>query len=160
VPERTIPVALARMETREQLAAFYARVRDRLFATMRPDARATVIRRFESYLEDPRNFDWAPVPRHGDFGGSNILFEPESGQVSGVIDFSGIAWGDPAYDVAGLLACYGEGFLAQAARTYPEIDGHTARARFYRATFALEEALFGCEHGDEAAFNAGMACYT
>ena len=30
------------------------------------------------------------------------------------------------------------------------------RMRFYRSTFALQEALFGIEQGDEQAYRAGM----
>jgi hypothetical protein len=33
------------------------------------------------------------------------------------------------------------------------------RARFYRSTFAIQEALYGVEHGDEAAFERGIAPY-
>ncbi len=44
-------------------------------------------------------------------------------------------------------------------RCYPEMDQALKRARFYCGTFALEEALFGIENGDQTAFQNGMVKY-
>ena len=38
-------------------------------------------------------------------------------------------------------------------------QGALGRVAFYRGTFALQEALFGVENGDEEAFRAGIAPY-
>ena len=130
-----------------------------LFETMRPDARAWAADHFEKFLHDERNFMYQPVLKHGDFGPSNILFDPASGCVRGILDFGSAGLGDPAYDFAGLLSSYGEGFVRRCARVYPELGGFLPRVRFYQGTFALYEALFGVEHGDEAAYRAGMARY-
>ena len=43
--------------------------------------------------------------------------------------------------------------------TYPEIESMLPRARFYRGTYALDEALHGFKSGDSEAFEAGMARY-
>jgi aminoglycoside phosphotransferase (APT) family kinase protein len=77
---------------------------------------------------------------HGDFGGGNILYDPATRRVTGVIDFGGVALGDPAVDIAA-LSCYGEPFLALGAPAYPGIATLLPRARRYRATFALQQAL-------------------
>jgi len=76
--------------------------------------------------------------------------------VTGIIDFTSAAAGDPAYDLAGLLACYGEAFVRSCARRYPAIDGLWGRIRHYAGRFALEEALFGVENGDDEALRAGL----
>ena len=60
---------------------------------------------------------------------------------------------------AGLLYSFGESFLAQCARYYPEIEAASGRIRFYFGTFALQEALFGVENGDQEAFANGMQAY-
>ena len=108
-------------------------------------------------LGEPANFAHDPVLRHGDFGASNILFDPRAGQVTGIIDWTSAGAGDPAYDLAGLWACYGEGFVRSCARGYPAIDGLWDRIRHYAGRFALEEALFGVEYGDDEALRAGLA---
>jgi aminoglycoside 2''-phosphotransferase len=155
IPGPPLPVA----DGREAWSALYARIRERLFPRMRPDARAAVARHFETFLAEPGNFARAPALRHGDFGTTNILFDAAAREIAGVIDFGSAGLGDPAVDVASLLASYGEPFLARCRDTYPEIEVGLARARFYTGTFALQEALFGVEHDDREAFAAGMADY-
>lgn len=151
-----IACELEREETLAEMRSFYRCIRRELFERMRPRARARVERLFTAYLADAGHFDYQPALRHGDFGSSNILYDPQTLSLTGVIDFGSAAVGDPAYDVAGLIVSYGERFVRRCAVTYPEIEGFWERADFYRQTFALEEALFGIEYDDAAAFRAGM----
>jgi aminoglycoside 2''-phosphotransferase len=150
---------LPRDDTHEVCADLYRRMREKLFPHMRPDARDWAADHFETFLGDAASFEYQPVLKHSDFGTSNILFDPASGRICGILDFGGTCLGDPAYDFAGMLSSYGEGFLRRCAGVYPELEGFLPRVRFYQGTFALYEALFGVEHGDEAAFRAGMAQY-
>jgi aminoglycoside 2''-phosphotransferase len=99
------------------------------------------------------------VLRHGDFGTGNLIYDPEARRMAGVIDFGGAGLGDAATDMAGLLSSYGETFLARCAAYYPAIEAASTRIRFYYGTFALQEALFGIENGDEQAFASGMATF-
>jgi aminoglycoside 2''-phosphotransferase len=126
---------------------------------MRPDARAWAAEHFEGFLSAAGNFRYQPVLKHSDFGPSNILFDKETQRVSGIIDFGSSGLGDPAYDFAGLLSGYGEGFVELCTHAYPEVKGFRGRIRFYQGTFALLEALFGIENGDEEALKAGLARY-
>jgi aminoglycoside 2''-phosphotransferase len=146
-------------DTRAQCMHIYHRIREKLFSHMRPDARQWAEDHYESFLSESANFDYQPVLKHGDFGTTNILFDQQRQTISGVIDFGSTAVGDPAYDFAGLLSSFGENFLVQCAHTYPELDRSLARVRFYQGTFALLEALFGVEHNDQSAFDAGIENY-
>jgi len=65
---------------------------------------------------------------------------------------------DPAVDLAA-PSTLGGGILDAVARTYPVTPALRDRAAFYRGTFALQEALFGVENHDDAAFRAGIAEY-
>jgi len=161
VPYQTVidcelPVA----DTVEECADIYTRMREKLFGYMRPDAREWVAGHFETFLGDPGNFQYRPVLKHGDFGPTNILFDAQAQTIAGIIDFGGSGLGDPAYDFAGLLSGYGEPFVRRCGRTYPEVESFLDRIRFYRGTFALIEALFGIENGDEEAFRSGIEKYT
>jgi len=126
---------------------------------MRPDAQIQVADHFESYLSDPQSYAFEPVLRHGDFGTGNLIYDPEAECLAGVIDFGGACMGDGATDMAGLFSSFGEAFLLRCARYYPEIEAASERIRFYYGTFALQEALFGIENGDDGAFRAGMASF-
>jgi aminoglycoside 2''-phosphotransferase len=125
---------------------------------MRPEARTWSIEHFETFLRDPCNRDIAPVLVHGDFGVSNILYDAQQWCVTGVIDFSSAGPDDPAVDFAA-ASTLAPDILEHISSTYPAVQDARARVAFYRGTFALQEALFGIEHEDEAAFRAGIAGY-
>ena len=154
-----IDCKLENADTLHSFRTFYRRVRQELFEWMRPRVRTRIEGLFTAYLSDQSHFDFRPVLRHGDFGSSNILYEPRSYELAGIVDFGSTEVGDPAYDVAGLLASYGEDFVIRCAAAYPEMEEFMERVEFYQRTFALEEALFGIENDDEAAFRAGMASF-
>jgi aminoglycoside 2''-phosphotransferase len=126
---------------------------------MRQDARDWAIHHFESFLNNPHHSEYEPVLRHGDFGTTNILFDPHSQVITGIIDFGGAGLGDPAYDFAVLLSSYGESFLKRCISTYPAIESFWSRILFYQGTFALLEALFGLENDDRKAFENGIRQY-
>jgi aminoglycoside 2''-phosphotransferase len=94
-------------------------------------------------------------PKHGDFGSGNILVA--DGRISGIIDFGSVSIGDPASDVAGLIASYGDGFVDLVARAYPDVSAMRPRSAFYRPAFAAMEALHGLDHDDLDALEAGLA---
>lgn len=151
--DEEIPVC----DTKEEWADIYGRIQAKLFPYMRLDACQTVAQHFEQYLIGS-GFSYQPCLRHGDFGTGNILFNPQEQCLQGVIDFDFTTFGDPAIDFAGLLT-FGESFVRQMNQTYPELDSYWERIWFYRGTFALIEALFGIENGDEEAFQSGIADY-
>jgi aminoglycoside 2''-phosphotransferase len=150
-----LPDDVAVFDPLTQWRDLYARIRSRLYSALRCDARDAVSVLFETFLDDPRNRSIHPSLIHGDYGTSNILYDPEGRIVVGVIDFDSAGVGDPAVDLAA-ASCYG---LDRFARVYPEVTAMVSRIDFYRGTFALQEALFGLENGDDAAYQAGMAVY-
>jgi aminoglycoside 2''-phosphotransferase len=157
IPAASIGCELPVLDTDEKCADLYACIREKLFPYMRPDARKWTEHHFETFLNAKARFGLAL--KHGDFGASNILFDRQKRTICGVIDFGGSGLGDPAYDVAGLLSCYGEAFVRRCWKVYPEIGSFMDRVRFYQGTFALAEALFGIENGDLAAFKSGIEKY-
>ena len=135
---------------------FFSDIKEHLFPLMRPDARDLVARHFEHYFHSPALHEYEPSIIHGDFGGSNILFDGR--QVTGIIDFSFAGPGDPAQDIAA-VSTYGDSFFARICRYYPGIESLLERAKFYRGTFALQEALHGFRTNDREAFTSGMEQY-
>jgi aminoglycoside 2''-phosphotransferase len=162
IPLTEVPAALHAEDGREQWERMYAEVRAKLFPAMRPDARREVTALFEGYLDDPALQEFIPCLRHGDFGGSNILWDPAKGQITGVVDFSYCAPGDPAVDLAGIWSL-GNDFIDRLAPRYERDETRRAallaRARFYRGTFALMEALDGLKYNDPGAYQRGMEGY-
>lgn len=135
---------------------FFSDIKKHLFTYMRPDARDSVNEHFDSYFDNPGLYKHTPSIIHGDFGGSNILFEGEN--ITGIIDFSFAGIGDPAMDLAG-VSTFGDSFFKRICNYYPKAESMIDRAKFYRSTFALYEALHGFRNNDKEAFESGMAQY-
>ncbi len=66
--------------------------------------------------------------------------------------------GDPATDLAA-VSTFGDAFFAYICAHYPVTPSLQERTRFYRGTFALDEALHGYLNDDQEAFQAGIATY-
>ena len=158
-PTATLVELLPQTDTASHWSEVFGQVRLKLMPHMRPDAQAQVVNHFETFLEQPNPFKYAPVLKHGDFGASNILIDPATGSISGILDFGSCSLGDPAYDFAGLLSSYGASFVCQLGSDYPDFATLWPRIKFYQGTFALLEALFGVDNSDVDAFASGMAPY-
>jgi aminoglycoside 2''-phosphotransferase len=146
-------------EIRSSIEDLYDRFKEKLFPHMNERAKVEVSHHFDSFLSKNELLDFQPALTHGDFGASNILWDPERHEVSGIIDFGEAEVGDPAYDFAGLLSSYGEHFVRRCLEKYPNGDRIFDRMNFYRGTFALQEALHGIENDDPVAFENGMKGY-
>lgn len=156
---KVLPIELPLSDTRKEWASMYDRIRAKLYVHMRLGARRQVTKHFEDFLGNLDPYKFEPMLRHGDFGTGNIIYDSDRLSVVGVIDFGGTGLGDPAIDFAGLLISYGEKLYKQCYSVYPEMEQALKRVRFYCGTFALQEALFGIENGDQMAFQNGIAEY-
>ncbi|CCI52841.1 phosphotransferase family protein [Nostocoides jenkinsii] len=145
VPNGLVDAATPAESWRVSTATAFARVTDRF-----GDADRCLI---ESFLTGP-----APDrPRHtvfchNDLGAEHLIVDPESGALSGVIDWSDAVHDDPARDFALVWADLGweivEGALAAYVRRGGVVDpGLVARARWF-AAHSLAATL-----ADEAARN-------
>lgn len=134
----------------------YERARHGLFSLMRPEAHQRYEASFGAYLGDAANFTWAPRLRHGDLGGSNLLFDPERRELTGVLDFGSVALGDSASDLASVAATFGEAFVNDIIEFDPDLAAMRARAAFIASTFGVQEALLGLEAGDNQVVQSGL----
>jgi aminoglycoside 2''-phosphotransferase len=156
------PNGAAVQDGRPTWEAKYHEVREKLMPAMNPDARREVTAHFEAYLDDAALPAFTPCLRRGDFGGSNILWDPRQGAVTAILDFGFCAPGDPAMDLAS-VSTLGEDFFQVLLPSYAPDPANRAplqaRARFYRGLFALEEALDGLRLKDAEAYRRGMENY-
>ena len=135
---------------------FFSDVKEHLFTFMRPGSRDSINEHFEGYFDNPNLHEYTPSIIHGDFGGSNILFEEN--KITGIIDFGFAGLSDPARDIAS-VSTFGDPFFEQICMHYPNVESLLERANFYRGTYALYEALHGFNNKDEEAFKNGMEQY-
>jgi len=159
VPVKELGVELQIEDQPAYWNEMYVQIQEKLYPYMRADARQGISEHFEKFLGNLATYEFKPQLRHGDFGTGNILFNPASEAIAGVIDFGSVGWGDPAGDFAGLFISFGEAFYRDCYAVYPEMEAALERVKFYCGTFALQEALFGFDNDDQAAFRAGMVNY-
>lgn len=155
---KVVPIDLINGDGRPYWMDLYKRFQSKLFPHMSEDGQGRVVDHFMNFLDNPERFAYEPVLRHGDFGGGNVIFDEQAGQIAGVIDFGFADLGDPAIDVGGLFF-FGESFIERCFRVYPEMEEMLERVHFYRGTFALQEALYGVEHDAPEAFEDGITDY-
>ncbi|WP_270180878.1 phosphotransferase family protein [Alkalihalobacillus sp. CinArs1] len=155
----SVPIEQSNAAIHHEVESLYVRIQNLLFQHMREDARKDVSNLFESFLEKVKETRVHKKRIHGDFGASNILWDPEKREITGIIDFGETEIGDPAYDFAGLLASYGNEFVERCLAFYSEREDLLERVTFYKNTFALQEALHGIEHNDVEAFESGICEY-
>jgi len=144
---------------REEMYNLYVKIQNKLFPFIRKEAQKEISQSFETFLKGEAFSNLELTLIHGDFGASNILWNPETSMISGIIDFGGSGLGDPAYDFAGILSSYGEDFFDMCMNLYPNGKEISERVQFYKSTFALQEALHGIENEDRQAFEDGIKDY-
>jgi aminoglycoside 2''-phosphotransferase len=130
----------------------YERVRGRVQRDVLPllddDVADAVERGFEAFLAAD---DRPSRLVHRDLGMDHVLLDPESGRVSGVIDFEFISVGDPAIDFVGFRIDLGPQICRRAIDAY-DLDlgpGFEERLDFYVWMGAVHAIRYGLETRDE-----------
>jgi aminoglycoside phosphotransferase (APT) family kinase protein len=84
---------------------------------------------------------------HGDFAAEHVLYDAASDSITGVIDWSEVAIGDPTVDLAGVFHWAGESFLSAVLSTYrgPTDAATLERARYRAGCRGIGDLVFGME---------------
>jgi aminoglycoside 2''-phosphotransferase len=99
-----------------------------------------------------------PSVIHGDLMGGNILADPLSGHLTGIIDWSDAQLGDPAYDFAGLISVDGQ--LGEHTLNHylgRERDSVMDRAELYFRTIPLREIAWGVKMNSKRIIRIGLS---
>jgi aminoglycoside 2''-phosphotransferase len=158
----TVPVKhFGDLPQNEKLAEFeelYHEIQEHLFPHMNEKTKQKTAVHFETYFNRTDLHTYPVALRHGDFGTGNLLYDPDTLNLTGVIDFGFSGLGDPAVDIAA-LSTLGDTFFTYVRDFYPNVDPLLTRARFYKRTFLLYEALYGLKTGNDAIFSEAIAVY-
>lgn len=95
---------------------------------------------------DQISFAHTPSLIHGDLAPYHLLHDPQSGQLTGVLDFGVAGLGDPAVDLGCLVATWGEKYCSELLRTWPEAVELADRARLIAMTLPLQWAVAALEN--------------
>ena len=155
LPLATLPAALQppppAPADRSQAGSLLAQVRTKAFPLLSPAEQEWTSRLFQEMVDDRTLDERMPVFTHGDFDGSNILYDESQEAISGIIDFEEAGQkGDPAVDFCALLAGFGKDFLeaALAAYTLDVSAGMRRRIDLLAKRILFIEMLYGIEVND------------
>lgn len=143
---------------RDEYAAFYTEIQQHIFPLFEPEEREQAAAKWDEYLGNAMNFAFTPALIHRDLGPEHILCDPETGRLTGIIDW-GDAWiGDPAIDFAGTWGGLGRAFAEQTLATYrrPVEANFWQRVAFYAAIGPYYEIRFGQYEGDTGHIAHGL----
>lgn len=95
---------------------------------------------------------------HGDLAAEHVLYDPTSLAITGIIDWSEIAVGDPALDVAALFHWGGREFVDIVLSSYvgPVDELMLRRAQYLAACRGVADIVFGLERDRRVYVEAGL----
>lgn len=111
---------------------------------------------FYRYLFPDAHFHFRPCLIHGDFKNDHILYDPDRGALTGIIDFGQLKMGDPSYDFHDLCISYGEPFARQVLADYKGPADRTLLSRcltFYANVLKFSSMINAVQNGDRDKFN-------
>ncbi|UCD45317.1 MAG: aminoglycoside phosphotransferase family protein [Candidatus Bathyarchaeota archaeon] len=131
-------------------------IREKVFPVLNPQQRGWASELVEGFIGDSDNFLFTPRVVHGDFDTSNVLVDPGSYDVTGVIDFEEARIWDPAADL--LFFWEGESFIEDLLNSYslplgPNLD---ERRTFLTKRTPFIYIMWGLEHEHRGMVDAGF----
>jgi aminoglycoside 2''-phosphotransferase len=147
---------------RQNYIDFYAWAQGEAFPMLDSATRQRMAGVWEGYLSEEAHFRFQPVLVHGDLGGEHILCDPLTHTLNGVIDWEDAAFGDPAYDFAGLLSLGGQACLRQILASYEGVAEATFidRAAFYLEIVPFHQIHYGLLIGDKNHLRQALSALT
>jgi aminoglycoside 2''-phosphotransferase len=162
IPVEVLPPGIPMHDShrREEIPGVFVDIGEKLYPFMRPDARDEVTSQFEEYIGDPTRFAYKRALRHGDLGPGNILVDPKTLDISGIIDFGSAGLDDPAIDL-GHISFWGQSLLGMAFvehvyDMYGMPESLLKRVEFYKVLIACCVALDGQKRKDQESFDFAM----
>ncbi|MFW9772470.1 MAG: phosphotransferase family protein [Candidatus Heimdallarchaeota archaeon] len=135
---------------------YYNFIQKKIFTLMNSTQREWVNKLFKKFLGDKENFLFKPTLVHGDFDTSNILVNPKTFELSGIIDFEDSRIYDPAADF--LFFKEGRPFLDNILSSYQretELNFINRAAFLYGRNF-LPYITFGIDNNIPEMIRAGF----
>lgn len=141
---------------REKWENYYKKIQVSVFDSLNSTQKRWITNLFNTFFNGKENFNFKYTIIHGDFDITNILIDPKSLKLTGIIDFEESRIYDPAYDF--LFYDEGNDFLKEILSNYKgEIDNNfEKRMKFLYGSSCLAYIEFGMEHNFPDMVEAGF----
>ncbi len=148
--------SLSTEDYREYWKNVRAEMKREIFPKLNSEQKKWLVNVFSEFLKDDRNFKFNPCVIHGDFDTSNILVDPNSFNITGIIDFEESSIFDPATDF--LFYDEGEIFLKDILGKYKGIkeESFLNRMKFLFCRTCIPYFQFGLKNNRMDVYSEGM----
>ena len=126
---------------------------------MEIDVQKKSIEIFDEFLDNDDYFKFEPVVIHRDLApDAHILWNPETEEITGIIDWGDIEIGDPALDFTGLFCDCGPEFTKMVLANYKNNQDPTIleRAAWYMKLFGFYYIEYGQTIDDNSYIKEGL----
>ena len=141
---------------REKWERYFEKIQSTIFKSMDSTQKKWIINLFTSFLNEQENFNFKYTIIHGDFDITNIIVDPITFKLTGIVDFEESRIYDPAAD----FIFYDEGdiFLNEILSSYQGIidKNFENRMKFLYGRSGLEYIDFGYENNISDMVEAGF----
>lgn len=137
---------IAREEIKEIFMNLYKKTRKKIYPLLAEHLRNSLDIVFFDFLEDFTNYNFNLCITHQDFDTSNILINPNTYEITGIIDFEDMGIGDPAYDL--IFLRQGKTFFETLLNNYTRQKDKYLQKRilFYFRRSGIPYLLYGIDH--------------
>jgi aminoglycoside 2''-phosphotransferase len=136
--------------------AHYRRMRRIVYPLLNSKLRGRSETFWQNLLEEFEETHFEPTLIHGDLGGENILFDPTSIRLTGIIDWSYAQISDPALEFAHLFI-YKPALGEEALRHYGQIESDfKKRIQLYVDSEPFYDVMWGVDHHWDKAKKLGL----
>jgi aminoglycoside 2''-phosphotransferase len=127
----------------QEWKVYHQKIQTEILPLLQTNQQRWVNRLFDDFLGEKENFKFFPKVVHGDFDTSNILFNPKTQHISGIVDFEETRVYDPAANF--LFFREGDNFLEKIIEnyTYEVNTGFRNRMKFLFGRGCLGYIEFG-----------------
>jgi aminoglycoside 2''-phosphotransferase len=134
----------------------FDQAKDLAYKYLKKDQKEWLTKIFNDYLNDKDNFKFTPSITHCDFDTSNILVDPENGQITGIIDFENCKIWDPAADL--LFFDEGSDFMKSLLNNYrfSQQKSLLARMKFFYCRTCVAYLVWGTNHKRPGMIEEGL----
>ena len=134
----------------------HTEIKNKIYSKLNSEQKRWLDKLFSSFLADNENFKFKPCIVHGDFDSTNILVDPKSFDVKGIIDFEETRIFDPAADF--LFFNEGEIFLQKILDNYKGIkkESFFNRMKFLYCRTCVPYLQFGQKYNRLDVYSEGL----
>ncbi|WP_179134096.1 phosphotransferase family protein [Halobacillus massiliensis] len=147
--KKAFNLGVEKWELNDFYKKIYEEAVDELFPHLDHRLAQYISSRFEGFLNNPVFVSSCQVFLHGDLSPDHFLIDPDTGDLTGIIDFGDLSVSDPDHEFIYILEDGGENFTRKVLKEmrYPDIENCIQKISYFVTFSHIRYALEGNRQG-------------